>query len=189
MTSDGRCPVAIVGGGASGTILAAQLARRGIGSVLIDGSGRAGHGVAYSTNEPAHLLNVRAEGMSAWAEDPAISRRGSRPRAVTAAVSPNGACSAAICGEILEHAIGIDHASVEQATAVGARRDGGAWQVELDDGRTLAAVALVLATGNQEPEPLRVFDGIGDRGHQQPVDAARPKPRSATSRKAAVRHC
>ena len=60
-------PVAIVGGGASGTILAAQLARRGIGSALIDGSGRAGKGVAYSTTEPAHLLNVRAEGMSAWA--------------------------------------------------------------------------------------------------------------------------
>src|SRR5262245_7187849 len=63
--SDAIVPVAIVGGGASGTILAAQLARRGINSLLIDGSGRAGHGVAYSTTEPAHLLNVRAEGMSA----------------------------------------------------------------------------------------------------------------------------
>src|SRR5215210_6085789 len=63
-------PVAIVGGGFSGTIVAAQLARRGIGSVLIDGSGRMGRGVAYSTREPAHLLNVRADGMSAWAGEP-----------------------------------------------------------------------------------------------------------------------
>ena len=70
MKSDRVVPVAIVGGGFSGTILAAQLARRGISSVLIDGSGRAGQGVAYSTTEPAHLLNVRAEGMSAWADDP-----------------------------------------------------------------------------------------------------------------------
>ena len=69
MKSD-RGPVAIVGGGASGTILAAQLARRGIHSVLIDGSGRMGRGVAYSTTEPAHLLNVRAEGMSALAGEP-----------------------------------------------------------------------------------------------------------------------
>jgi 2-polyprenyl-6-methoxyphenol hydroxylase-like FAD-dependent oxidoreductase len=46
MTSD-RVPVAIIGGGFSGTILAAQLARRGIASALIDGSGRAGKGVAY----------------------------------------------------------------------------------------------------------------------------------------------
>src|SRR6266567_3529586 len=70
MKSDRQAPVAIVGGGFSGTILAAQLARRGIGSVLIDGSGRMGRGVAYSTTEPAHLLNVRAEGMSAWSRDP-----------------------------------------------------------------------------------------------------------------------
>ena len=70
MTSDRRVPVAIIGGGFSGTILAAQLARRGIASALIDGSGRAGKGVAYSTTEPAHLLNVRAEGLSAWAGQP-----------------------------------------------------------------------------------------------------------------------
>src|SRR5256885_17253464 len=69
MKSD-RVPVAIIGGGFSGTIIAAQLARRGIPSALIDGSGRAGKGVAYSTTEPAHLLNVRAEGMSAWAGEP-----------------------------------------------------------------------------------------------------------------------
>ena len=70
MRSDRRVPVAIIGGGFSGTIIAAQLARRGVASVLIDGSGRAGKGVAYSTTEAAHLLNVRAEGMSAWAGEP-----------------------------------------------------------------------------------------------------------------------
>src|SRR3982750_74591 len=69
MTSD-RVPVAIIGGGFSGTIVAAQLARRGIPSALIEGSGRVGKGVAYSTTEPTHLLNVRAEGMSAWAAEP-----------------------------------------------------------------------------------------------------------------------
>ena len=42
MKSDGRVPVAIVGGGASGTILAAQLARRGVDCALIDGSDRNG---------------------------------------------------------------------------------------------------------------------------------------------------
>src|SRR5215213_3316494 len=69
MKSD-RVPVAIIGGGFSGTMVAAQLARRGIASAVIDGSGRAGVGVAYSTTEPAHLLNVRAEMMSAWADEP-----------------------------------------------------------------------------------------------------------------------
>ena len=62
--------VAVVGGGFSGTMLAAQLARRGIASALIDGSGRIGRGIAYSTREPAHVLNVFAEVMGAWPEDP-----------------------------------------------------------------------------------------------------------------------
>ena len=51
-------------------MLAAQLARRGINSLLIEGGGRVGLGIAYSTEEPAHVLNVRAEGMSAWPEEP-----------------------------------------------------------------------------------------------------------------------
>ena len=51
-------------------MLAAQLARRGIPSLLIEGARPPGLGVAYSTEEPAHLLNVRAESMSAWADAP-----------------------------------------------------------------------------------------------------------------------
>ena len=50
-------------------MVAAQLARRGLRSALIEGQGRMGRGVAYSTKEPAHVLNVRAEVMSAWPED------------------------------------------------------------------------------------------------------------------------
>ena len=69
MKSDVSLPVAIVGGGFSGTMVAAQLARKGIYSVLIEKAGRAGQGIAYSTREPAHVLNVRAEVMSAWADD------------------------------------------------------------------------------------------------------------------------
>ena len=172
MKSDGRLPVAIVGGGASGTILAAQLARRGIGSVLIDGSGRAGVGVAYSTTEPAHLLNVRAEGMSAWAGDAGHfaqvfeaeggDRRGFAERRLFGRY----------LREILDHAVGMGHTTVEHATAVGALRQDGAWQVELDDKRQLAAAALVLATGNQEPEPLGAFKAIGDRYINNPWTGA-----------------
>jgi len=162
MKSDGRLPVAIVGGGFSGTILAAKLARLGIGSVLIDGSGRAGLGVAYSTTEPAHVLNVRAEGMSAWEDDPnhfaqAFEADGGDRR---------GFAERRYYGryvrEILDQFVHVGHVDVDQATVVGARREGKAWQVELDDGRTLVAGALVLAIGNQEPEPLSILSGIGD---------------------------
>src|SRR5688572_22219934 len=62
--------VTIVGGGYSGTILAAELARRGVSSVVVERRGRVARGAAYSTDAPAHLLNVPAHNMSAFADDP-----------------------------------------------------------------------------------------------------------------------
>src|SRR5687768_5859393 len=70
MKSDASVDVAIVGGGFSGTMAAARLARAGQSAVLIESAGRAGRGVAYSTREAVHLLNVPAAKMSAWAEAP-----------------------------------------------------------------------------------------------------------------------
>src|SRR4051812_35850737 len=162
MTSDRRVPVAIIGGGFSGTMVAAQLAVRGIASVLVDGSGRAGKGVAYSTTEPAHLLNVRAEGMSAWADDPdhfvrrfeaeGGERRGFAERRLFGRY----------LGEILDQAVDTGKARIAEAGAIQAGRDSGEWRIKLDDGETISAEALVLAIGNQEPESLGPFAGLGD---------------------------
>jgi uncharacterized NAD(P)/FAD-binding protein YdhS len=156
-------PVAIVGGGASGTILAVQLARRGVRSVLIDGSGRAGAGVAYSTTEPAHLLNVRAEGMSALADDPdhfvrhfeseGGERRGFAERRLFGRYLRG----------LLDDAVAQRLATIERSTAVAALRHGREWRVEFADGKAVHADALALAIGNQDPEPLRVFAGGGAR--------------------------
>ncbi|HEX8840214.1 MAG TPA: FAD/NAD(P)-binding protein, partial [Sphingomicrobium sp.] len=163
MRFDRRVPVAIVGGGASGTILAAQLARRGIAAALIAGSGRAGKGVAYSTTEPAHLLNVRAEGMSAWAGEPdhfvrrfeaeGGDRRGFAQRQLFGRY----------LGEMLERAVESGHTELVNASASGAERSEGPWRVMLDDGSSIEADAVVLAIGNQEPETLRAFAEIGPR--------------------------
>ena len=68
--SDDHRSVTIVGGGYSGTIAAAELARRGIACWLVEGHGRLAQGAAYSTDEPAHLLNVPAHNMSAFADRP-----------------------------------------------------------------------------------------------------------------------
>ena len=74
MRSDaGALPVAVVGGGFSGTMTAVQQSRRGVPSVLIEGSSRVGRGVAYSTTEPVHLLNVPSGKMSAWPDQPALA--------------------------------------------------------------------------------------------------------------------
>src|SRR5690349_3817481 len=62
--------VVVVGGGYSGTMLAAELARRGVSAIVVERSGREGRGTAYSTPEDAHLLNVVAAKMGAWADQP-----------------------------------------------------------------------------------------------------------------------
>jgi uncharacterized NAD(P)/FAD-binding protein YdhS len=58
--------VAIVGGGAAGTLIALQLAERGIASTLFDRSGAFARGVAYSAASPWHRLNVPIDKMGGW---------------------------------------------------------------------------------------------------------------------------
>lgn len=69
------CSVAVVGGGASGCLTVAQLARAAtlVGrplDVLLVEPNRLGRGVAYSTIDPRHRLNVPAANMSAWPDRP-----------------------------------------------------------------------------------------------------------------------
>lgn len=72
--TDGATPcVAIVGGGCAGTLTAANLLRRGVGRlrvVLIERTGRFGPGVAYATDDDRHRLNVVAERLSAYEDEP-----------------------------------------------------------------------------------------------------------------------
>ena len=99
----GRRPViAVIGGGASGTLATVYLLREAAGRqlplrvALIDRHGRHGLGQAYSTTHPAHLLNSPAGAMSAVAGDPGHLARwaaqagclatGSCPEGPTAAI-------------------------------------------------------------------------------------------------------
>ena len=169
--SDRPVPVAIVGGGASGTILAAQLARRGIHAALIEGGGRAGRGIAYSTTEPAHLLNVPAEGMSALAGEPEHfaklfeahggHRRGFAQRRFFGRY----------LGDILDEAVASGCIDVVHHSAVGAERTNGRWRILLSDGSAIDAAAIALAIGNQEPAALRVFAGEQQRFISNPWGA------------------
>ena len=141
---------------------------------MIDGSGRMGRGVAYSTTEPAHLLNVRAEGMSALAGEPAhfaarFAREGGSPRGFA-----QRRFFATYLGEILSEAVASGLVELGEATAVSATRDGARWIVSFNDGSLAVADVLVLAVGNQEPEGLGAFAGISRRFVGNPWgDAAR----------------
>ena len=162
MTSDeaARAEVAIVGGGFSGTMVAAQLARRGISSILIEGAGRLGQGIAYATDDPAHVLNVRAEVMSAWPEDLDDFARLIEAEGGSAKDFPERRRFGRYLNSILGQAIELGFVAPAEAIAARAARDDGGWVIGLDSGDSVRASALVLAIGNQEPPPMAVAEGI-----------------------------
>jgi uncharacterized NAD(P)/FAD-binding protein YdhS len=168
MPGEQRTPVAIVGGGFSGTMVAANLARRGIESIIIEASGRVGQGNAYSTTEPAHLLNIRAHNMGAWAEDP-------EDFATRENVDPQAFAERRHYGRylraILDEAIESGSVQVVEDKAVGAERHSGGWRIRLHGGDKVEADALVLATGNQPPAKLPFAEEAGDRIVEDPWGA------------------
>lgn len=65
--------VVIIGGGASGALMAVHLLSRQDAQfrvTIIEGRHTPGHGLAYSTLDPDHLLNTRVHNMSAFQDDP-----------------------------------------------------------------------------------------------------------------------
>jgi uncharacterized NAD(P)/FAD-binding protein YdhS len=154
-------------------MIASQLARKGMTSVVIDGSGRTGRGVVYSTTEPAHLLNVRAEGMSAWADDPDHFARCFEAQGGDRRGFAERRLFGRYLGEILGDAVASGKAKIAEAPAISAHRANGEWSISLDTGQRIQAQALVLAVGNQEPEQLDGFAAAGERFISDPwgVDA------------------
>ena len=70
---DHRTHVLIIGGGASGVLLACHLLRNPAENLyvtLFEKRSEVGRGVAYCTANPDHLLNVRACNMSAFPDEP-----------------------------------------------------------------------------------------------------------------------
>lgn len=65
--------IVIAGGGATGVLTALHLVRESRGPIrvtIVEPRERLGEGVAYGTQDEAHLLNVPALGMSAYGDDP-----------------------------------------------------------------------------------------------------------------------
>lgn len=157
--------VAVVGGGAAGTLLVLQLMRRApaLRVALIDGRGAFARGVAYSTPDPSHLLNVQAGGMSADPDQPSAFARWLRD--LGHPWGPDDFAPRRLYGEYLEglldeaqraqgHRLALIRADV---TALRPLERGGA-ALTLETGTPLQMRAVVLATGNAAPARLRVPD-------------------------------
>lgn len=163
--------VVIVGGGAAGTLVALHLAVRGAGRpgsaigevVVVEPAERLGEGIAYGTRSPSHLLNVRADGMSAfpdrpthftdWARGTGLGVTGAEflPRMLYAPYL-RGSLADAVAdgrpavGHLRDRAIGLRVASPEPQVAKPGQ-PAPMW-VRLSDGAEVPADEVVLATGN-----------------------------------------
>ena len=135
-------------------MVAAQLARKGVDAILIDGSGRAGLGVAYSTREPAHVLNVRAEVMSAWPEDVDHFVRLVEEEGGTRRDFVERRQFGRYLKAILDEGMATGRLRLIKRQAISAEPGEEGWTVSLDNGDTVEAGGLVLAIGNQPPEPM-----------------------------------
>jgi uncharacterized NAD(P)/FAD-binding protein YdhS len=153
--------IAIIGGGFSGTMLAAHLLRAPAAPplriALIERTGRFGGGVAYGAASPLHLLNVPAGRMSAFHDDSEHFLRWLRtktPDAQGGAFVPRP-----LYAEYLESIL----SDAARSTAPGATLDrisaaahditpaASSLHIAISNGNALTADVVVLATGNFPP--------------------------------------
>ena len=168
--------VVILGGGFSGAVVAHQLARRAPGELrvtVVEPRERLGAGLAYSTAEPAHRINVPSSRMTFVPSDPCHFDRWLRRDGVldedVAAELPDGRAfpARAVFGRYVAETLepyllsgAIEHVV---ARATGLTRDGDRWRVALDDGGALTADAVVLATTHPRPDaPPALAPLVGD---------------------------
>ena len=154
----GRPTVAIVGAGFSGLLTALRLLAIADGPIvrLIERRGTFAQGVAYSTLDADHLLNVRASNMSAFAEDPGhfLGWLDSRGHHGTGNLFVPRRLYGEYLRDMIQNAIGHADAGrliLEADAAVALTRYGAGWSVKMAMGRSIAADAVVLAIGNQTP--------------------------------------
>ena len=148
--------VAIVGGGFSGAMLAARLAETGLASILINRTPDFGLGVAYSTPFEGHLLNVRSNRMTAVEgrpDDFVDWLTAHRPELSPEPFNANDFAPRKVYGDYLRDRLAAVEAAhpglIERrvATVVALTAEG----LTLSDGKTVAADAVVLCTGNPAP--------------------------------------
>lgn len=153
--------VAIVGAGLSGSLLAALLAARGRDCTLIERSGVFGLGLAYSTTNDSHRLNVRSGRMSAIADDPTHFVRWLEATGHWDA-DPNAFAPRRVYGryiqDLLAQAERNGPGRIERITGevIGLTDDG----VRLADGRAFASDQVVLVTGNPAPQNAGAGAGV-----------------------------
>jgi uncharacterized NAD(P)/FAD-binding protein YdhS len=168
-TTDNTPTIAIIGGGASGTLLASHLLRAGNARiVLVERGERIGRGVAYGTTFDGHLMNVPAASLTGLPGDPEHFLRYLRARHDTSA-EPTAFVPRLVYGAYLEHLLRESERLaapggtlvrwrgevVDLTAGAGARR----WLMRFADGSRAHADRVVLALGNLPPRSPALSSG------------------------------
>ncbi|MFB2974546.1 FAD/NAD(P)-binding protein [Aerosakkonema sp. BLCC-F183] len=167
--------IAIIGGGFSGTMVAAHLLRKVTFSLdikLIEKRPAIGKGVAYGTKYTCHLLNVPAAKMSAFPDDPEHFLRWvqkeeiSRGNLVPSGVQPNTFVPRKIYGEYIQAVLDEAETAAKENVrlerikneAVSILPDANGATISLSTGQNLRVDKVVLALGNFPPSDPFVQD-------------------------------
>lgn len=160
--------ITIIGGGASGTLLAINLLRQQsdvrLEINLVEKRAVIGRGVAFSTKEDVHLLNVPAAKMGAFANDVEHFYKWLQDNEFN--YGPSDFVPRRIFGRYLREQLDIARDSAAENTqlnlfddeAVDITFDEGKAQVHLASGDTLYSEKVVLAFGNFLPPHPSVSD-------------------------------
>jgi uncharacterized NAD(P)/FAD-binding protein YdhS len=152
--------IAIIGGGATGVMLAIQLLRQSLGRLniaLIDRGPDIGVGVAYATQCANHLLNIRAADMSALPDDPDhfvrwLSAEESHESYAGDAFVPRrtyGRYLRSLLSDAVRQSAG--RLSVMTGEVTAATVDLSRVHLLVDGTKSMAPRAAILATGNHPP--------------------------------------
>jgi uncharacterized NAD(P)/FAD-binding protein YdhS len=156
--------VAIIGGGFSGTMVAAQLVRKAsargepLHVELFDRHSSFGEGPAYRTTESSHLLNLPAARMSAWPDEPDAFLRWARAR--DPAIGAYDFLPRRQYGEYVRSALLDTARAAGRHVSARIRQDevlsiheekGRGFRLTTRLGMELEAKAVVLATGHRPP--------------------------------------
>ncbi|MBV8522066.1 MAG: FAD/NAD(P)-binding protein [Acetobacteraceae bacterium] len=166
--SENGVRIAVIGGGVSGVLTAIHLlwrCQREDRVYLVEKSAKLGPGVAYGTRHPLHLANIRAENMSAFADEPDhfvkwLGRLPEEERAKAGCKTMAGLfVRREIYGRYIQELLhdtiirqgGSQNLFIVIDTATALRQDSTGLALETEVGRTYEVDAAVLAIGNFPP--------------------------------------
>ncbi len=149
--------IVIVGGGASGVLLAAHLLRGGTANVrvtLIEKRRTLGRGIAYSALQQNHVLNVPASNMGAFADDPEHFWRWAVARGLASEPErfvflPRARYGAYLADVLAEASIGNQLTLIGDG-AIDVRQTESGVEIMLAGGGRIVGDVAVLAVGHEE---------------------------------------